>query len=190
MPATTDTLTLALGEQEGQIRGFGFQCPLDDSCYPRIYAVLGSRTGRSVELNLQGGFTSLVMRGEVNGSTLAMSVGDEPVSLHLFTSRGDGVAGTWGLVATSGTTLAIRDTIVVLPDGRARRHREQQFSSYGTLAIWSRRGIRLVLEQYAPSFVGSDIPFLDSLQIQSNSLVRTTRLGDGSTVTETYTRTP
>lgn len=192
MPATTDTLTLALGEQEGQIRGFGFQRPLDDSGYPLIYSVfsvLGSITGRSVELNLHGGFAPLVMRGEVNGSTLAMSLGDEPVSLHLFTSRGDGVAGTWGLVSTSGPTLAIRDTIVVLPDGRARRHREHQFSSYGTLAIWSRRGTWLVLEQYAPSFVGSNIPFLDSLQIQSNGLVRTTRLGD-STVTETYTRTP
>jgi hypothetical protein len=190
MPATTDTLTLALGEQEGQIRGFGFQRPLDDSRYPLIYSVLGSITGRSVELNLHGGFEPLVMRGEVNGSTLAMSVGDEPVTLHLFTSRGDGVAGTWGLVSTSGSTLAIRDTIVVLPDGRARRHREHQFSSYGTLAIWSRRGTWLVLEQYALSFVGSNIPFLDSLQIQSNSLVRTTRLGDGSTATETYTRTP
>jgi hypothetical protein len=46
-----------------------------------------------------------------------------------------------------------------------------------------------MLEQYAPAD-GSNIPFLDSLQIQSNSLVRTTKLGDSSTVIETYTRTP
>ena len=180
---------VALGEREGQVRGFGFQHPRADSGYLLIYSVLGSITGKSVELNLHRGFGSLVMRGEVNGSTLEMSAGDWPVSLRLFTSRGDGVAGTWGLRSTSGPTLAIRDTIVVLPDGRARRHREHEFSSYGTLAIWSRRGTRLVLEQYAPSG-GSNIPFLDSLQIQSNSLVRTTKLGDSSTVIVTYTRAP
>ena len=189
MPATTDTLTLGLGEQEGQIRGFGFQHPRDDPRYPLIFPVFGSITGQSVELRFNGGLGAPVMRGEVNGSTLTLSVEGEPVSLHLITSRSDGVTGTWGLLSTSGPRLAIRDTIVVLPDGRARRHREHEFSSYGTLAIWSRRGTRLVLEQYAPAGV-SGIPFRDSLQIQSNSLVRTTKLGDSSTVIETYTRTP
>ena len=190
MPATTDTLTLALGEQGGQIRGFGLQLPLDDSRYRAMYSVVGSITGRSVELSLYSGYAPLVMRGELNGSTLTLSARDEPVTLHRFRSRGDGVAGTWALVSTSGPALAVRDTIVLLPDGRARRHREHQFSSYGTLAIWSRRGSWLVLEQYLASFFDSTVPFLDSLQIQSNSLVRTTRLYDGSTATETYARTP
>lgn len=195
MPATTDSLTLALGEQDGQIRGFAIQSPLDAPRYTLIYSVHGSTTGRSIELNLHDGrFGSLVLRGTVSGRalspTLTMSVMDEPITLRRSTSRGDGVAGTWGLVSTSGPTLAIRDTIVVLPDGRARRHREHQFSSYGTFAIWSRRGTWLMLEQYAPPFIGSIVPFLDSLQIQSNNLVRTTRLYDGSMATETYARTP
>lgn len=190
LPTTTDTLTLALGEQEGQIRGFGIQRTLDDSRVRYLLFVSGSITGRSVELNLHNGLSSTVVRGELNGSTLAMSVGDEPVTLRLYGSRGDGVAGTWRLTSTSGPALAIRDTIEILPDGRGRRHREHQFSSYGTLTIWSRRGSWLMLEQYSPSFAGFNIPFLDSLQIQSNTLVRTTRLFDGSTATETYTRTP
>src|SRR5688572_12631148 len=188
LPFTTDTLTLAIGEQEGQIRGFGLQRTLDDSRVRYILSVIGSISGRTVELNLFNGVTSTVVRGELNGSTLAMSVGDEPVTLRRYGSRGDGVAGTWALTSTSGPALAIRDTIEILPDGRGRRHREHQFSSYATLAIWSRRGNWLVLEQYAPSGFGSSIPFLDSLQIQSNTFVRSTRLFDGSTILETYTR--
>lgn len=190
MPATTDTLTLALGEQGGQIRGFGLQHALYDARFPVIYSVAGSITGRSVELSLYGGFASLILRGELHGSTLALFRGDEPVTLHLATSRGDGVAGTWGLVSTSGPTSVVRDTIEVLPDGRGRRHRENPSSSYGTLTMWVRRGGWLVLEQYVPPFFGSSVPFRDSLQIQSNALVRTTRYFDGSTATETYARRP
>jgi hypothetical protein len=195
LPATTDSLTLALGEQDGQIRGFAMQRPLDAPRYTRIYSVGGSTTGRSIELNLHDGtFASLVLRGTLSGSvlsaTLVMSAMDEPITLRRSAARGDGVAGTWGLASTSGPTEVLRDTIAILPDGRARRHREHQNSSYGTLAIWSRRGDWLVLEQYAPPSSGSGIPFLDSLRIQSNSLVRTTTLFDGSTVTETYTRAP
>ena len=195
MPATTDSLTLAIGEQDGQIRGFAIQRPLDAPRYTFSYSVVGSITGRSIELNLQGGgFSSLVLQGEVSGPkiypTLTMSVMDQPITLHRSTSRGDGVAGTWALASTSGLTLAIRDTIEVIRDGRARRHREHQYSSYGTLAMWSRGGDWLVLEQYVPSFGITDIPFLDSLRIQPSGLVRTTRLYDGSTVTEMYTRTP
>lgn len=189
LPTTTDTLTLAIGEQEGQIRGFGIQRTRDDFRVRYILSVIGSITGRTVELNLHNGFISTVARGELNGSTLAMSVGNEPLTLRLYGSRGDGVAATWSLTSTSGPALAIRDTIEILPDGRGRRHREHQSSSYATLAIWSRRGNWLVLEQYAPSgFGGFRIPLLDSLQIQSNTLVRSTRLFDGSTVVETYTR--
>lgn len=190
LPFTTDTLTLAIGEQEGQIRGFGIQRTLDDSRVRYILSVAGSISGRTVELNLFNGVTSTVVRGELNGSTLVMSVGNEPVTLRRYGSRGDGVAGTWALTSTSGPALAIRDTIEILPDGRGRRHREQQFSSYGTLAIWSRRSNWLVLEQYSPWLGGFNIPFLDSLQVQSSNLVRSTRLFDGSTVVETYTRTP
>lgn len=190
LPTTTDTLTLAIGEEEGQIRGFGVQRTLDDLRVRYILSVAGSISGRAVELNLFNGSTSTVVRGEVNGSTLAMSDGNEPVTLRLYGSRGDGVAGTWGLTSTSGPALAIRDTMEILPDGRGRRHREQQFSSYETLVIWSRRASWLVLEQYAPSLGGFNVPLLDSLQIQSGTLVRSTRLFDGSTVVETYTRTP
>ena len=194
MPTTTDSLTLALGEQDGQIRGFGIQSPLDAPRYTFIYSVHGSITGRSVELNLHGGgFQSLVLRGTVSGSplrpTLAMSLMDEPITLRRATPRSDGVAGTWGLASTSGPPLAIRDTIEILSDGRARRHREQQFSSYGTLAMWSRRGDWLVLQQFNP-FSGFGIPFLDSLRVEANTLVRTTSLFDGSTVAETYLRAP
>jgi hypothetical protein len=193
MPVTTDSFTLAIGEQDGQMRGFAIQRPLDAPRYSLIYSVIGSTTGRSIELNLYGQFAPLVVRGTVSGSrlspTLTMSLYDEPLTLRRSTPRADGVAGTWGLASTSGPALAIRDTIVVLPDGRARRHREHEFSSYGTLAIWSRRGDWLVLEQYI-GFFSSGIPFLDSLRIQPNSLVRTTRLWDGSTATETYTRIP
>ena len=128
MFATTDSLTLALGEQDGQIRGWATQRPLDAPRYTFTYLVAGSISGRSVELNLQGeGFSSLVLKGEASGPrfypTLTMSVVDRPITLRRSIPRDQGVAGTWGLASTSGPALAVRDTIEVLLDGRARRHR-------------------------------------------------------------------
>jgi hypothetical protein len=71
LPTTTDTLTLAIGEQGGQIRGFGIQRTLDDSRVRQIISVAGSISGLSVELNLFYGSGSIttVMRGELDGST-------------------------------------------------------------------------------------------------------------------------
>jgi hypothetical protein len=194
----TDSLTVALGQEGSEVRGFAILRPLDDpGRYTVMYLVHGSLSGRSAELYLSStsgfGPTTLALRGRLSGGEISGAVtlfdGDKPVTLRADPRGGD-VAGTYALVSTTGLpsgTLATRDTIVALPDGRARRNRETETFAYETIGVWARRGEWLMLEQLTFSF---QIPFLDSLRIQPGALVRTTRLNDGSTVTETYARTP
>jgi hypothetical protein len=200
----TDSLTLAVATDGSEVRGFGIHRPSDNPrTYFRMYVIYGTLTGRSAELYLTAASgspptippTTLTLRatlsdGELSG-TLTAPDGDKSVTLRRSDPRGGGAEGTYALASTSGLpagqTLAIRDTIVAFPDGRARRHRETQSFRYGTLAVWSRRGDWMMLEQLA---FGFDIPFLDSLRIESRTLVRTTRFVGGVTAVETYTRVP
>ncbi|MFN2563591.1 MAG: hypothetical protein ABR499_01100 [Gemmatimonadaceae bacterium] len=200
----TDSLTLALGQQGSEVSGFAILRRVDNpGQYFAIFFVHGSLTGQSAELHL--GFVSppapgaLVLRATLSGAELsgAVTMGtDKPVTLRRSDPRGGGVAGTYALVSTtpSDAPAAIRDTIVALPDGRARRHREQPGFAYGTQAVWSRRGDWLVLEQLAAAASSSVfyafIPYLDSLRIEPDALVRSTPVRDGVTLVETYRRVP
>jgi hypothetical protein len=195
--ADNDSLVVALGQEGSEVRGLAILRRSDDLARFATYVVRGSLTGRSAELHLLS-LSGLVVRGTLSGRVLSGTVTDlgsteeKPLTLRPFDPRGGGVAGTYALVSTSGLppgeTWAIRDTILALPDGRARRHREEEFSSFGTLAVWSRRGDWFVLEQVNQgSFF---LRFRDSLRIQPNALVRTTEFVDGPTVVETYARAP
>jgi hypothetical protein len=192
----TDSLTLALAQDGSEVRGFGIHREsTNPRTWLRMYFVHGTVTGRSAELYLSPAAglpqPTPVLRGTLNGGELSgtwkpLDV-EQPVTMRRADPRGDGVAGTYALASTSGgVTLAARDTIVAFPDGRARRYRETATVAYGTLGLWSRRGDWLMLEQL--TFSLSQIPFLDSLRVQSGTLVRTTRLFDGSMVVETYAR--
>lgn len=189
-----DSLTLALGEQDGQIRGFAvLRHPIGAPEAATYYSVRGSRSDRFVEIHLGATIGNpsppTAVRGALTWGLLAgttdLSGAVQPIEFRRSTRANDGVAGTWALTSTTGPPLAIRDTIVVLADGRGRRHREEPYYGFGTLAMWTRNADWLVLRQFA--FV-SDIPSRDSVRIEANALVRTTRLFDGTTVIETYQR--
>lgn len=201
--ADLDSITFALGEQDSEVRGFGIlRRSADPTRNVTMASIHGSVSGRSAELyvtyrtpSFPQTLVSVVLHASVSGGELSGSFttpdGDRPVAFRRVDPRGSGVAGTYALASTSGlplgTTGAIRDTIVALPDGRARRHRETLFFSYGVLGIWSRRGDWLMLEH--ENSISSQISFLDSLRIQPNGLVRTSPLGSASIV-ETYGRVP
>ena len=196
-----DSLIIALGQQGTEVRGIAMYHRSDHLAHVvGTYTARGSLTGRTAELYLVSGAglgaSVLVVRGTLSGRVLSGTVSslgsgdDRPLTLRPFDPRGEGAAGTYALVSTSGLpegeTWAIRDTIVALPDGRARRHRDEEFSYYETLAMWSRRGDWLMLEQ--PNQGDFRIPVRDSLRIQANALVRTTEFVGGPTVVETYAR--
>jgi len=189
-----DSLTLALGEQDGQIRGFAVvRHSIGAPEAATYYSVRGSRSNRFVEVHLGGTIGNpsppIAVRAALTWGLLAgttdLSGVNQPIELRRAPRSSDGVEGTWALASTTGPPLAIRDTIVVLADGRGRRHREEPYYGFGTLAMWTRHADWLVLRQFA--FVSS-VPSGDSLRIEPNALVRTTRLFDGTTITETYQR--
>jgi hypothetical protein len=196
-----DSITLGIGQEGTEIRGFGvLRRVADPDQYSEIYSVHGSLTGESAELFLEPasapGSAPMALRGTLRGRELSGTVftsgGDRPLVLRLSDPGGGGVAGTYVLSSTAGGPSwwvpAFRDTVVALPDGRARRHRADSFITFSTLALWSRRGDWLMLEQLV--YGGFGVSFVDSLRIESGTLVRRTPVDDGFTVVETYRRVP
>lgn len=190
----TDSLTIALGQQGSEVRGFAILRRVEQpsSQYMDQYSVRGTLTGQSADLLLSptsGSSTITVIATfdrELSGTATTIN-GDAGITLRRRDPTGNGIAGTHALASTSGGSLALRDSIILLGDGKGRRRREESGFGYGTLTIWRRTGEWLFIEQHR--FISTaSIPYLDSLRIQGNSLVRTTQRFDGSSIVETYAR--
>jgi hypothetical protein len=193
-----DSLTVAVTQQGAEVRGFGLRRRLAfPTLLPEMFRVHGSVTGRSVELYLTTmRFPRLtwIVRGRLGRAAVTGTMdfaGEESALTLTRIHPASDAAGTWVLASRSGPppedTRPIRDSVLAYPDGRAWRRRIEETSSYGSLARWFQRGDWLVLEQaIAGSF--PELPFLDSLRIEPDALLRTTRALDGSTVIERFVR--
>jgi hypothetical protein len=197
----TDSLTIALGQQGSEIRGFAILRRIEQpsSQYMDMYNVRGTLVGQAADLLLTptSGLSTIKVLAtlatfdhDLSGTATTIN-GDIGITLRRVDPKGNGVAGTHALVSTSGapagTSAAVRDTILALPDGRGRRHREEEGFGYGTLTMWRRSGDWLFVEQFR-FFSTASIPYLDSMRIQGDALVRNTKLYDGSSIIETYAR--
>lgn len=196
-----DSLTLALGVEGTQVRGFAI---LRSSNFPdrvgSMFGVQGTLIDGRVDATLSGsGFgpvrVQLSLALEMPQPWALRGTVEIPdsraVTFRRVDPEGHGVDGTWLLISTTGPpniAPALRDTIVALADGRGRRHREDQSSGYATLTTWQRRGDWLFLDQYQP--FSTFFPARDSVRVQGDQLVRTTALFGGGSLVETYGRVP
>jgi hypothetical protein len=197
----TDTFTLALTQEGSEVQGFGVLHPYDDlTRFYDIFSVTGAMDSGLVQLSMLAEgrpsppyhLTGAAERGVLSG-TVNFSAEERPITLRLFQPEPDDAAGTWILSSRSGPpeeeARSIQDTIIVNPNGCARRRRgELGGSGYATPAMWSRRSEWLVLVQWIGWLRTAEFPLLDSLRLEAGTLVRLVPGIGGSTVEERFVR--
>jgi hypothetical protein len=168
----------------------------DPDRYYEVFAIGGSTAAGSIDLSLsprtRSAPFSYHLRGTIADGQLSGTVdfkSDEaPIVLWRFRPLPGDVVGTWVLRSRSGPppedTRLVRDTVIVYADGRAWRSRDEETLAYATIAMWSRRGDWLVLEQLQNLFAMPHGPVFDSLRVKPDTLLRMTP----ATVVERFVR--